>query len=266
MRDPKQLNTMLSQLWESESNTTTFDQSWTQGRSAFGGLAAAFAVCGMRKQLPAHQPMRSLMVSFIAPIPAGEVSVDVEIQRQGKNVTQQSASVMVDGEIGLQAMGVFGNPRDALQVPTQSEFNAQPKEAGIPFDVETRRVPEFLSYFEGFWLPGAIPFSGEPERKLAMWVKHRQPIEDFPVERIIALADIPPPVILSFFEKGPVPASSLTWSLEFMVPAEEVTSEWLYLEFEVEAAAEGYTQQSGRLFDENGQLCALSRQCMVYFG
>jgi acyl-CoA thioesterase len=34
----------------------------------------------------------------------------------------------------------------------------------------------------------------------------------------------------------------------------------------VEAAENGYTQQSGRVYDENGRLCALSRQCMVYFG
>jgi len=58
----------------------------------------------------------------------------------------------------------------------------------------------------------------------------------------------------------------LTWSLEFVVPPESVKSDWLYLEFTVEAAADGYTQQSGKVFDETGQLCALSRQCMVYFG
>ena len=33
-----------------------------------------------------------------------------------------------------------------------------------------------------------------------------------------------------------------------------------------EAAAQGYTQQSGRIYSEDGELCALSRQCMVYFG
>jgi len=58
----------------------------------------------------------------------------------------------------------------------------------------------------------------------------------------------------------------LSWSLEFIEAPEELTSEWFYLEFEVEAAADGYTQQSGRIYDELGRLVALTRQSMVYFG
>jgi len=38
------------------------------------------------------------------------------------------------------------------------------------------------------------------------------------------------------------------------------------MEFEVDAAADGYTQQSGKIYDESGRLIALTRQCMVYFG
>ncbi|MFN3164056.1 MAG: hypothetical protein ACE37N_11390 [Pseudohongiellaceae bacterium] len=51
-----------------------------------------------------------------------------------------------------------------------------------------------------------------------------------------------------------------------MQPAERIASDWFYLQFTAEAAAEGYTQQSGRIYSESGELCALSRQCMVYFG
>jgi acyl-CoA thioesterase len=99
-----------------------------------------------------------------------------------------------------------------------------------------------------------------------MWVRHKQDVSRFPVEKLIAIADIPPPVLLSHFEKPPVPASSLSWSLEFVEAPENITGEWFYLEFEVEAAADGYTQQSGRVYDELGRLVALTRQCMVYFG
>ena len=34
---------------------------------------------------------------------------------------------------------------------------------------------------------------------------------------------------------------------------------------DLDAAADGYTQQSGRIYEESGRLCALSRQCMAYF-
>jgi len=99
-----------------------------------------------------------------------------------------------------------------------------------------------------------------------MWVRHKADMSDHPIEKMVVIADMPPPLILSHFKVPPVPSSSLTWSLEFVIPPEEIDSEWFYLEFLIESAANGYTLQSGRIFTEDGQLCALSRQCMVYFG
>ena len=260
------LSQILTRLQDNENNTTSFDESWSQGRSAFGGIAAAFAVTGMRKLLQSNQPMRSLMVSFIAPVHPGEVRVAANIQRLGKNVTQMSADLICNDEVCLQAMGVFGNPRPGLQVAPCSDFNPSPREQGLSFDEHVKRLPGFLSYFDGCWVDGGLPFSSNPSRHLNLWVRHKTDLSKLPTERIVTIADIPPPVILSYFDKPPVPSSSLTWSLEFVVPPESVKSDWLYLEFTVEAAADGYTQQSGKVFDETGQLCALSRQCMVYFG
>ncbi len=263
--DDKNLLDIFTTLRDSDSNRTRFDESWTQGRSAYGGLSAALAVVAMRKLLTAPQPLRSLMVSFIAPIAAGEVEVLADIQRQGKNVSQIKADVLADdGAVALQAMAVFGNPRKALQLPAaRAEL---PPIAGLSFDAKPQRLlPPFLQYFDGYWQDGAIPFSGRTERKLALWLRHKSPLVGFPDERIVAMADMPPPVVLSHFTT-PVPASSVSWSVEFVVPPEQVESEWLYLEFVAEAAADGYTQQSGALYDESGRLCVLSRQCMVYFG
>lgn len=257
---------LMQTLMDSADNVTYFDEDWSQGRSAFGGLASAFAVTGMRKLLDTPQPIRSLMVSFIAPIPPGNVSVAARIQRQGKNVTQMSADVITDGQVALQAMGVFGNPRPALAVPAEIDIEFPPRENGIGFDAHQERLPKFLNYFDGCWVDGGLPFSGTRKRRLGMWVRHRADLQEFPAEKMVAICDIPPPVILSWFDAPPVPASSLTWSLEFLVPPESIESEWFYLDFVVEAAAEGYTQQSGRIFDESGRLCAMSRQCMVYFG
>jgi acyl-CoA thioesterase len=260
------IHTILSTLKNSADNTTSFTDAWSQGRAAFGGLAAAFGSCGIAKLMETPQPLRSMMVSFVAPLPAGDISVAPVIVRQGKNVTQASADVISEGDICLQMMAVFGNPREALRVPSDEVIQPPPKSEGISFAEHQEGTPPFLQYFDGFWLGGGMPFSGKPDRKLNMWVRHRSDLTDFPAEKIITIADIPPPVILSHFDRPPVPVSSLTWSLEFIKPPESIKSDWFYLDFQVDAAAEGYTQQSGRVFDEQGVLCALSRQCMVYFG
>lgn len=222
------------------------------------------AVCGLTKLLPEPQPIRSLMVSFIGPIPPGEIVVVPRIQRQGKNVTQLTADLLSNGDLCLQVMAVFGNSRDSLTVPADSAFNPEPRDLERGFQRNTT-APPFLRYFEGAWTGGGIPFSGEKDNRLGIWARHRSDMRDFPIEKIIALADIPPPVILSHYTEPGVPASSLTWSLEFIKEPESISDDWFYLDYQIDHAAHGYTQQSGKLFTEQGDLCALSRQCMVYF-
>lgn len=264
--DDNDLVDILDTLQQSDANNTAFAESWTQGRSAYGGLAAAFTVTAMRKLLTRPQPLRSLMVSFIAPVPPGDVHVDARLQRQGKNVTQAAADLVVDDAVVLQAMGVFGSPREALQVPADKRTELPPRQQGIAFSDNERRLPAFLQYFEGAWVGGGVPFGGRLDRHLQMWVKHKSDLSAFPAEKLVGIADMPPPVVLTAFSEPPVPASSLTWSLEFVLPAEQIECDWFFLDFTLEAAADGYTQQSGRIYTESGDLCALSRQCMVYFG
>ena len=260
------IDRILDELENSNSNTTHFSENWSQGRSAYGGLAAAFAVTAMRKQLAQAQTIRSLMVSFIAPVAAGEVTVEASLLRQGKNVSQCSANVISQGQIALQAMAAFGNSREAFEPPRQAIKKLPDRNSGIAFSDNSKQTPHFLQYFDGCWIGGGIPFSGNYKPFLNLWVRHKQDVSRFPVEKLLAIADIPPPVLLSHFDKPPVPASSLSWSLEFIEAPELISSEWFYMEFEIDAAADGYTQQSGKIYDESGRLIALTRQCMVYFG
>ena len=135
-------------------------------------------------------------------------------------------------------------------------------------DTTNRRRPAvltFLSFFDGRWTSDGLPYSGKAARELSFWVRHKNPLEQFATEKLVALADIPPPVILSHFQKPLIPSSSLTWNLEFVMTPDSIPGDWFYLEFVVDAASNGYTQQSGKIYTEQGKLCALTRQCMVYF-
>lgn len=256
---------VLSRLKASPDFKTSFTPGWTQGRAAFGGLAGALASCGMARLLQTPQTIRSMMVSFVAPLPPAEVTVVPRIVRQGKNVTQLSADVLSGDTVCLQAMGVFGNSRPTLRVTPNPLFRPEPREGNTATGLATKRLPPFLNFFEGSWTGGGQPFSGSKENRLGIWIKHKSDMSEFPVERILSLADIPPPVIMSHYSTPTVLGSSLTWSLEFIVAPETIKSDWFYLDFEINNAADGYTQQSGKVFTEDGQLCALSRQCMVYF-
>ncbi len=237
---------------------------WMQGRAAFGGLGAAMAAKGMRTLLAKEKPMRSLMVSFVGPIPAEEVTVRSELLREGKNVTQATSRILAGDKVCLQASAAFGDARDTKAAAPSAEFRAEPRDSVPSVAAVGAPVPPFISNFDVHWTGGGIPLSNTGARRLGQWVRNKSDMSAFPLEKIVAIADIPPPIILAHYDKR-VLASSLSWSLEFVRPAHEVDSDWFYLDYTLEAAAGGYSQQSGQIFAENGELVALSRQCMTYF-
>jgi len=237
---------------------------WMQGRAAFGGLGAAMAAKGMRTLLAEEKPMRSLMVSFVGPIPAEDVTVRSELLREGKNVTQATVRIMAGDAVCLQAAAAFGDARNTKSAAPTAEFNAEPRDSVPSVEAVRAPVPPFISNFDVHWTGGGIPMSNTGARRLGQWVRNKTDMSAFPLEKIVAIADIPPPIILAHYDQR-VLASSLSWSLEFVRPAHEVKSDWFYLDYDLDAAAGGYCQQSGRIFTEDGDLVALSRQCMTYF-
>ena len=182
-------SSILEELRNREDNTTHFSEAWSQGRSAFGGLAAAFAVTAMRKLIAEDIPMRSLMVSFIAPLPPGKIEARASIQRQGRNVTQMVGEVFL--KVGCaSSLGVFGIDRPGLTVEAES-IDPPSRDIGITFSDYRKRLPLFLSFFDGRWTSDGLPYSGKAARELRFWAKHKNPLEQFPAEKLVALADIP---------------------------------------------------------------------------
>jgi acyl-CoA thioesterase len=45
---------------------------WGQGRAVFGGMAAALAMAHLLPVIPETMPLRSVSVSFVAPLNAGK--------------------------------------------------------------------------------------------------------------------------------------------------------------------------------------------------
>ena len=74
---------------------------WLQGRTCYGGLISTLAVRAMRDLAgttwPAGASLRSLQTCFVAPVSPGEVRIDVQLLRQGRNVCQVQAQVRKPG-------------------------------------------------------------------------------------------------------------------------------------------------------------------------
>jgi len=92
----------------------TVSADWLQGRSAFGGLQAALAVRAMRELVPADMPLRTLQVTFVAPVPVGGVTIRAERLRAGRNVIHVEASLGDGGQTLCRLLGVFGYARSSV--------------------------------------------------------------------------------------------------------------------------------------------------------
>lgn len=256
---------IMQSLHASGGTSADIPTGWTQGRALFGGLVAALAADAMALKMQERKPIRSLMVNFVAPAPDGKLGVSPTIMREGRSVVQARADVLnPEGQICCAVSAAFGGDRPGVRVMPAGPREMKPRDSVPPMPADKRPLPSFLGNFDIRWTGGGVPMTGSCDRTTSMWVRHKCDLSEFPAAKIISIADMPPPIVLCHYTKRAM-ASSLSWSLEFVQPPETVTSDWFYLEFVLDAAANGYSQQTGNIYDENGVLVAVSRQCMVYF-
>lgn len=243
--------------------------NWLQGRTVFGGLSAAMAAHAAKKTLPLeHQlnrPLKSILVTFAGPIGSGDLRFATNLIRSGGKVSIVHVTAFTpDGQPALLLQASFGASRDTKAVPAPQNINLQNKDSVADSTFTEESMPDYLKSFHIRWTGGGIPASLECGRKISFWAKHKSDNETYQIEHIIALADIPPPVMLSHYDKL-IPSSSLTWCCDFIQSPDQISGEWFYLDYRLIAAHAGYSQQSGRVYDETGNLVAISSQCMTYF-
>ncbi|MEX2320189.1 MAG: acyl-CoA thioesterase domain-containing protein, partial [Saccharospirillum sp.] len=96
-------------------NTMSVPDSWGQGRTVYGGLSAGLAYQVMRASVSADRVLRSLSVSFVGPVATdAPLGFQVEVLREGKNVTQVEARVVQDGQVGVAMLASFGQARTSV--------------------------------------------------------------------------------------------------------------------------------------------------------
>lgn len=255
---------LLSRIHASEgASSLDVPEDWLQGRTLFGGLQAVVALAAMRTVAP-EAPLRSLQVTFLAPVPGGIVQARARILRSGKSATHVEARI-VDGDNTLALMvAVFGLPRTSAVTlrPRQPEVTPE-----SPLDMPWLPgiAPNFTQHFKARWIRGGYPWSGveRPDNVIELAMRDQGNATE---SHVIAMADFIPPIALSYL-KTPVAAASLTWMLELL--PEDVSAlplEGWRMDAAMTAAHSGYINQSMTLWGPGGVPVALGRQTMVVFG
>ena len=255
---------LLSRMHASDGESMLdVPDDWLQGRTLFGGMQAVVGLAAMRSLAP-DAPLRSLQVTFLAPVPGGPVRARARILRSGKSATHVEARI-VDGDNTLAFLvGVFGLPRTSAVTlrPQQPRVTPQ-KPIDMPWIPGV--TPNFTQHFKARWIVGGPPYTGTegPESVIELGLRDQGNATE---SHMVAMADFIPPIALSYL-KTPVAAASLTWMLEPL--AEDVTSlplDGWRVDATMSAAHNGYVNQSLMLWGPGGVPVALGRQTMVIFG
>ena len=251
---------------ESTDGASTLDvpEDWLQGRTLFGGLQAVVGLAAMRTLAPAQAPLRSLQVTFLAPVPGGPVHAVAKILRSGKSTTHVEARIVEGGNTLALMVGIFGLPRQSA-VSLRPEQPAVPPTTSVELPWMPGVTPNFTQHFRAKWLVGSPPWTGStsPHNVIELGMRDSGNATEY---HVVAMADFIPPIALSYL-KAPVAAASLNWMLELL--PEDVGSlsvEGWRIDASMTAAHGGYINQSLTLWGPGGVPVALGRQTMVVFG
>ncbi len=264
---------LLQALADGNDSSVMVPDTWAQGRTVYGGLTAALIYQSMQKKVVAEQPdeirpIRYMNLSFIGPLMVKQkLSLEVELLRTGRSASQLIAFVKQNGKTCVIAQACFGVRRSskinitgqithAMERPRKANFIPQ-----IP-----KVVPRFLRHIDINVQQGRLPFMGGKKDYLHGWMRFKKPTVAFNDAHLIALIDAWPCTVLQQL-KLPAPASTMNWNLEFPQTVNtQDSTQWLAYQATTSHARDGYVFGDSHVWNEAGELLALSRQTIGVFG
>lgn len=236
------------------------------GGTPNGGYLTALAARALRHGLPHPDPV-TLTTHYLAAPSPGEVVVEVELLRAGRRHSTVQGRLLQDGRDCLRLLGTFADLSQARgpdlllrEPPRLPPVDACVDVAAAARDaeVDSRFAPPVLFRFDHRVPPERLGWTaGRPsgEGTLHGWSRL---VGDEPMDSLalVALVDAYPPAV---FDAG----GSLGWvpTIELTVQVRRRPPEgWLACHFATTAVTDGYLVEDGQVWDERGNLVALSRQ------
>lgn len=240
-------------------------ESWMQGRTTYGGLTAALSLHGALG-LVDDIPLRSAQVAFVGPV-GGDVRIKPTLLRRGKNTAFVSVDVVAETGIAAQSIFAFGARREsALHFDDMPMPDARAPEEIESFFDKDRPRPGFTQNFDMLMASGGRPVSGSSEKSIGLWMRHLDPDAPQDATAVLAIGDAPPPAAMSMLSV-PSRISSMTWMAEFMTDSISTDPEgWFYAQHTAQLSKDGYSSQSMRLWNRQGEPILVGRQTIAVFG
>lgn len=251
----------------SNQHNVSVSSKWSQGRTVYGGLSAALLYAAIKHQVSDDRVLRSYNVNFVGPLLVDKpIGFETEVLRQGKNVTQISGRIIQNNNVCVQSQACFGVERPSKVVVSNADTHTMELPKKAKFLPQIPKVtPKFLTNVDLAIVDGGLPFTGRKKSHIDGWMRFKHPVAKITDAHIIALIDAWPPTVLQML-KWPAPASTMSWNIEFIHPHSPIApTDWLAYQAKTRQAAGGYAHTEANIWDQQGELIAISRQAVTVF-
>lgn len=249
------------------TTSISIPSDWTQGRTVFGGLTAALIYSAIKDQVSQDRTIRSLNFNFVGPLESkSPFVIEVDILRQGKNVTQVTGKAIQDDKVAVLCQACFGVPRKSkISILSESKHQMKlPKKAKFIPQIP-KITPKFLRHFDLVIDQGSLPFTGSKLSNIDGWMRLSETLTEITEAHIICLIDAWPPTVLQML-RWPVPASTICWNMEFINQQDCYSGDkWFAYQASTRHAESGYANTEANIWDSNGRLIVMSRQTVGIF-
>jgi acyl-CoA thioesterase len=245
--------------------TIDVSDDWQQGRTIYGGLAAALCLEATLRAFPDLPPLRSAQFAFIGPA-TGELRICPSVLRKGKSTVFTGVDLFGDADLATRATLCFGSVResalayDAITAPAAKAPDQCP-------DFFRNAPPglRFLAHIDGRAAAGSLPFSSAANPDMTLWLRHRDPALKPSLVSLLALADAPPPAALAMADQPGGAISTMTWSIDMLTDAAETEDGWWLVRTVADKVGGGYSSQSMTVWNTAGDPVMASRQNVAMF-
>lgn len=245
--------------------TVKVSDDWKQGRTIYGGLAAALCAQAALNEWPDLPPLRSATFSFAGPA-EGALRLAPSMLRRGKSTVY--ATVDLSGEAGhaTRATFAFG----AARTGSINYSNLPMPQVRLPEQCQNffDRAPpmlKFLQHLEGRFAAGSPPFMGGREPSFTLWLRHRDPSLLPSIVSLLALADAPPPPAAALAKRPPKAISTMTWTVDMLTDHVVSSDGWWLTTLTAETISDGYETHSAWVWSSDGRPAIAARQHVAVF-
>ena len=233
------------------------DRGWWIERGPNGGYLAAIVLRAILAEAGGDdRTPRSFTLHYLRPPVEGPAEVVVEVLRQGRTLATVRARLDQDGQTCIEALAAVAGSRPGIEFD-----DAAPPEVPPPDQLAAAAEPPTTIPMRGRYVYrhgiGMPPGSNADEALTGGWVRLD---DDDPVDHAVvaALTDGWVPALFSR-TPGPVGVPTIDLTIHFRHQPPQRPA-WCLVRFRTRVAAEGYLEEDGEVWSEDGQLLAQSRQ------